>query len=100
MIPLVQTLQALSGLLWLLPAVYLLPAVGSMWSGNQQAALATPILAFSWLMVLFSVRWLIWPAALSVMHTDELAFWAGLYTLSSICALGVTYGAWLTRRER
>ncbi len=100
MIALVQALQVLSGVLWLLPAGYLLPAVPAMWRGSQQAALATPILAFSWLMVGFSVRWMIWPAALLVMETEELLFWAGLYTLSSICALGVIYGAWLTRRER
>lgn len=87
--PVVQALQALSGILWLLPAVFLVPRVIGAWRGEitRCARLWLPLCFVSWLMIGFSIRWLTWPNSLEGMVGTELVTWASLYALSSVCAV-------------
>ena len=102
MASLVQALQVLSGILWLLPAIQLAPAVWRTWQGraNRMAILATPTFFIALLQTGFVVRWLLWPHSMTSMGGDELASWAGLYATSCACALATFYRAWLTRADR
>jgi hypothetical protein len=98
----VQLLQAATGLAWLMPAALLLPSVVRTWRGTADAidAMRGPIIFFSVVQVGFSARWLVWPHALPLMETAELSTWAGLYTLSILCAVGVVVANHYARKLR
>lgn len=98
---LVQIAQAISGALWLLPAVYLTPRILAAWSRHATRAqiLSAPIAFLSWLMVGYSARWLVWPRAIEGMELPELVTWAALYTLSGALALWFFAGARQTRHD-
>jgi hypothetical protein len=49
------------------------------------------------LQVGFSIRWLLFPDAVSGMRTSEIVVWAGLYCLSLLCAVGSVIAWRLTR---
>jgi hypothetical protein len=98
---LVQALQILSGLLWLLPALYLTPRIIASWrkGASRATLLSAPIGFLSWLQVGFIVRWIAWPHALAAMRGDELLTWAALYGMSGGLALWFLSGAIKTRGE-
>lgn len=102
MTALVQALQGLSGVLWLIPAALLLPVMVRAWNHTATGAelLSTPTFFYALLQACFTVRWFIWPHSLAGMGFEELEAWAGLYSLSCLCALGVTVKHWVMRGER
>ena len=85
----VRWLQNLSGVTWLLPAVYLTPRIANIYrpGATRLNAIWARNGFLSWLMVGYALRWLAWPTALRVMHWDELLAWGALYSLSSVCAV-------------
>ena len=97
----VATLQLLSGLAWLVPAIYLTPRIVRSWQrgASRATALAAPIGFLCWLMVGFSIRWLIWPHAIDDMTSAELVAWSALYALSGFLAAWFLSGARQTRGE-
>lgn len=98
----VQTLQILSGALWLLPAVYLSPRVWRSWQADHRRIdiLSAPICFFAWLQVGFIVRWFAWQHSVAGMGPYELAAWGALYALSAFLALWVFRGGQLTQGDR
>ncbi len=98
----VQILQALSGLLWLLPAFILAPAVVRTWRGKASAldVISTPFFFVALNQPGFTLRWWLWPHTLPEMGADELTFWAGLYVLSAMAAIGVAIAALAARKLR
>ena len=101
MAELVQVFQAVSGGLWLAPAVYLTPRIVRSWrhDASRIEMLSAPIGFFAWLMVGFSLRWLVWSHSIPGMNPLELAAWTALYALSAVLAAWVMVGAWQTRRD-
>lgn len=97
----VMVLQIASGVLWLLPAVFLTPRILRSWrpGASRGTMLAAPIGFVCWLMVGFSVRWLLWPRTVGAMSAPELATWGALYALSCLLAVWVFSGARLTRND-
>ena len=85
MTSLVQALQVISGVLWLMPALYLSRYIVGAW--GKRATRTTAIYArnacISWLMVGFVVRWLVWrhTAMRAVQVQGEAALWARISTL-------------------
>jgi hypothetical protein len=98
---LVQILQALSGVLWLAPAVFLTPRILGAWrqGASRTVMLSAPIGFVAWLMFGFSVRWFVWPHAIATMAGDELLAWSALYALSGFLAVWVFIGAFQTRGQ-
>lgn len=92
---LVQTLQILSGLIWLLVAVLKLPLIARSWHrhANRETAVSARNGILAWLMVGFCARWFVWPEAIQVMAVTELTTWAALYALSGLCAVWFLTGA-------
>lgn len=101
MTALVQSLQVLSGIAWLLPAAFLAPRIAAAWrsGASRMTLLSVPVAFLAWLQVGFIVRWLAWPGTVAAMSEDETVTWASLYLLSSGCALWVFKSAWETRGE-
>jgi hypothetical protein len=97
----VQALQLASGLLWLLPALFLSPRIVRSWrpGASRATMLSTPIAFLSWLMVGFIARWLVWPRSIDGMLPTEVVCWCALYIMSGGCALWVLLGAFQTRGE-
>lgn len=85
----IQLLQILSGLCWLLPFAVHVPAV--MRLVGKRARNGDPVKAAFWftaaLQVGFVSRWLLFPGAVTVMSREEIIVWAGLYVLSALCGL-------------
>lgn len=81
----IQLLQLLSGLAWLVPALVLSPRIVRAWrQGASRATLLTAPIAFvCWLQVGFSIRWMLWPHSVAEMGNSELTCWGALYTLSA-----------------
>lgn len=98
----VMALQLVSGLLWLLPAAALFPALVRTWRKTASAldVLSTPMFFAALNQPGFTLRWWLWPHTLPAMRTDELMFWAGLYVLSSIVAVGVLMATIQSRKLR
>ena len=99
MIALVQFLQLVSGVAWLLPAIVLTSRIVGSWkrSASRATMLAAPIGFLAWMQVGFTVRWLVWPHALTAMNGTELTTWAALYALSALLAGWFLAGAFETR---
>lgn len=95
----VVILQFVSGLAWLFPALYLTPRVFASWRGKPSriTMLSAPIAFLAWLMVGFSVRWFVWPQAVTTMAGAELVTWGTLYALSTGLAGWFLSGAIQTR---
>lgn len=95
MIALVQTLQALSGALWLVLAIFLSPRIIASWRMDADKLVIVSArngwLAF--LMAGFSVRWLVWPRAMDGMGWPEMTCWAALYAYSFVLAFWFLTGA-------
>lgn len=89
MTDIVQMLQIVSGMMWLLPAIYLTPRIASAFrvGSTHMTAISARNAFIAWLMVGFVVRWLVWPRAIGTMSNTELVAWGALYALSSVCAL-------------
>lgn len=102
MIALIQTIQVLSGILWLLPALWLSSRIPAAF--RPEATRFTAIHArnafVSWLMVGYVLRWIAWPTAIAAMDRVELLAWGALYTLSCVCALWFLRDALATGRGR
>lgn len=101
MTDLVPLLQLLSGLAWLVPALYLSPRIARAWRTPAHRAdiLAAPIGFMAWLQVGFSLRWLAWGHAIDKMRPVELVAWAALYALSVLLAAWFFKGARMTRND-
>lgn len=101
MIAIIQAIQLVSGVLWLIPALLLTGRILRSWRAGATRAtvLAAPIGFVAWMQVGFVVRWMLWPHALGTMNVLELTAWAALYLLSSGLALWVAQGAIRTRGE-
>lgn len=105
LVQLVQCLQVLSGLAWLVPMVLFAPAVWRIWrspiSGPSRPdpvdVLVSPLLFIAALQAGFVVRWIVFPGAIVVMANAELIVWAGLYTLSVVGAV-LSIVAWRIAR--
>lgn len=99
MIDLVQALQLVSGMLWLLPAVVLAPGVWRTWMGRPTVldVLSSPMFFVCCIFVAGAFRWLLWDSTLQYMTGEELTFWAGIYVVSSLCAIGVLWSYWLAK---
>jgi hypothetical protein len=88
---LVQFLQIVSGLAWLLPTLIMAPGIVRVWRGRGDSidAMRGPVFFIGIVQIGFTIRWLIWPHAIPVMGATELSTWAGLYVLSIMCAVGI-----------
>lgn len=84
----IGALQLLAGWAWVAPLLLFSPCVFRIWQGRGDALdwLGSPVAFVSAVQVGFALRWLLFPGAISVMGPAELAFWAGLYVLSALCA--------------
>lgn len=102
---LVQLLQLLSGLAWLLPMALFAPAVWRIWRAPMRGparpdpldVLVSPLAFIAALQVGFIIRWMLFPHAIGTMEGTELAVWSGLYTLS-IAAAVLSIVAWRIAR--
>lgn len=99
---LVQVMQILSGLAWLVPTLMIFPGVVRTWLGKGDPidAMRGPIFFVGVVQIGFSVRWLLWPHALPAMGKTELSTWAGLYVLSVLCAAGLAVAHCIAERLR
>jgi hypothetical protein len=92
---LVQLLQLVSGVLWLLPLVLHTPSLWRVIRGK--ADLLDMIRAPHWfvalVMVLGSIRWLVYPGSLASMSATELVYWAAIYLINIGAAAGVAIGS-------
>ena len=82
--------QVLSGLCWFAPLVYLLPCFVRtlIGRGSLVDSLRVPFFIVAVAQVGFSLRWLIWPGAISLSGSTEQQLWAAAYSLNAIGALG------------
>ncbi len=89
----INILRAVSGLLWVLTAIYFLPAVWRIaWLRQRYYDPMKAVFVFLACANLgFIMRWYVWPSAQSSMGSEELATWAGMYVLSSLSALGLFF---------
>lgn len=86
---LIQSLQLLCALCWLLPLGYLLPSLARFLRGRAALAdqLRIPFLMNAATQVGFSARWLFFPDAARVMGETETTLWACLYAVSAAIAI-------------
>lgn len=98
----IQTLQALVGLLWTIPLAMFAPSVVRIWRGRADAidVILSPVAFFALNQVGFTARWLLFPQAVSIMRPDEMVVWAGLYTMSALCVVGLVGAYFAARRVR
>lgn len=81
-------------------AGYLAPSVARWMTGRGDRIdlLACPA-CFSMLVVLlFNVRWFLWPDAMAVMDDSEMAAWSGLRVLSIIASASLLWAFVKVRR--
>lgn len=99
---LVQVLQIVAGVTWLMPALIMAPGVWRVWRGRADPidAFRVPIFTTGLIQVGFSARWLVWPHALPTMGATELTAWAGLYALSAAAAVTLTVAHFFAERLR
>ncbi|HEY8593321.1 MAG TPA: hypothetical protein VIL42_10730 [Sphingomicrobium sp.] len=101
----VTILQIVSGGLWFVVAMLFVPAVTRIWRSPRHGparpdpidVIVSPLAFVGFLQAGFVIRWLIFPDAIAVMSSAELVVWAGLYTLSTLGALGAAV-AWRIAR--
>lgn len=105
MVALVQILQVLSGLAWLVPMALFAPAVWRIWRAPIHGpsrpdpidVMVSPLAFIAALQVGFAIRWVLFPHAMIVMEDAELLIWSGLYMLSIIGA-ALSIVAWRIAR--
>lgn len=87
---LIQPLQAVSGLLWLIVALAVCRSAYRLLF-TRRAMLFDAIRSVLFFMGLtqfgFSLRWLVWPRTLPIMEDGEIATWCALYLTSALLAL-------------
>lgn len=94
MIELVQALQVVSSLTWLMVATFIvtpflfkrLRNIRVEWTTNPDLLVMMGLTQAG-----FSLRWMVWPHALPSMGWDELSAWAILYTVSTYVGAKVIY---------
>ncbi len=98
----IQTFQALAGLLWIIPLLLFAPSVIRIWRNRADAldVVLSPVAFLALNQIGFTVRWLLFPRAVSVMRSDEIMVWAGLYTMSALCVVGLVGAYSAARRVR
>lgn len=94
--------QVVAGACWVAPMLLFLPCVVRIWRGRGDALdwIGSPVAFVGMLQVGFLVRWLLYPNAVKHMRDGELAFWAGLYALSALCAVSFVLAWRIARRLR
>jgi hypothetical protein len=101
----ILSLQIASGAVWMVVAILFAPAIWRIWKAPMRGpsrpdpldVLMSPLAFVGLLQVGFSIRWLLFPDAVSGMRTSEIVVWAGLYCLSLLCAVGSVIAWRLTR---
>lgn len=87
----VQLAQLIAGVCWGLATLYFARGVWRLARGTGEAInVFGAIWCFIGLtQVGFTVRWFLWPHAVSTMGASEVSFWLALYVSSSIEALAL-----------
>lgn len=98
----IQTLQALAGLVWLGPLLLFSPCAARIWRGKGDALdwVGSPVAFVASLQFGFFLRWMWYPHVIVFMEKAELILWAGLYVLSALCAASFCLAWRIARRLR
>lgn len=84
---LVQVMQGLSAIAWLIEAIYFGMAARRLLGVTSPLSIfAVLISLIGWSQVGFVVRWCVWHGAIATMSGPELAAWTTLYGLGVIIA--------------